>query len=267
MSPAPSLTASPTPKVPICPGGFNTLNFVSLLGPLSTGGLATEDEEYVTNYGALESFTAKYTTVQGCTVTQVSEMDNAVEILTSVTSVTENPPADGWGSGYCKLTGPLGNQEFDSFAAVLLTSNGFVFQPVDFTIYDIDNQVLHTVANQPTSGTCGETVAVFGALDGTIVTPAVTGGTNHLVQNYALSAASMSAMGLSLGSASVPGVQMPEGQSFTCSTDLEQRPPCQMQLSFSSPIDTLVILFGYGRFTLPGACSGTIYVNRASLLC
>lgn len=226
----------------------------------------------MTQVAAGQSFTAKYATAGSCSTATINRYvfdNNVMQATLASSSVTSTPPAGGWGTGYCKLADPLFSQEFESFVAVIIEADGFLFQPANLNAFDVDNQVHRTVGNVPTSSSCTETVAVFGARDNSLINPLVVGGTGQLLQAYSVSASAMTDIGLGAIGAlpNIGGGQMTSSQSVACALDPASRGPCSLTFTFGMPIDTLVILYGWGVFDLPGQCSGSVYVNPANLIC
>lgn len=233
---------------------------------------AVEDTEYVTNVGTGQSFTSRFTTVGSCSDAAVHRYlfdNNVVQATLASSSITNTPPAGGWGTGYCKLTDPLFSQEFESFVAIIVKADGFLFQPANLNAFDIDNQVHRTINDVPTTLSCTDTVAVFGLRGTSLINPLVVGGSGQLLQAYSVSAAAMTEMGLGAAGAlsNIGGGQMTSSQSVACGLDPASRAPCSLTFTFGSPIDTLVLLYGWGVYSLPGKCTGSIYANPANLIC
>ncbi|CAN8073558.1 unnamed protein product [Agarophyton chilense] len=132
---------------------------------------------------------------------------------------------------------------FESMQAIVITANGWTFQPTTIDLDDIDAE-----PGVESSDGWKESMAIFGLRGAEIIRPNLKFYDNTLLvpQNYTVVDAAMIQMGLRAnGSQNVPGGQYGSNEMVNCpfGRDNLESERCRITASFAESVDTLVIMY------------------------
>lgn len=131
------------------------------------------------------------------------------------------------------------NNEYSSFQATVLRANGFAFEAKEIHLDDIDS--LTRVAPRDS---WMDSMAIFGKRGSEYILPTTTLApiTDLLAKKYTVTKEAMKAMGFNDGKLTVPGGEFsPDNENLhNCAFGSTK---CRITAKFSSPIDTMVILY------------------------
>ncbi|KAI0562027.1 hypothetical protein FGB62_68g036 [Gracilaria domingensis] len=132
---------------------------------------------------------------------------------------------------------------YHSMQAIVLTANGWTFEPTKIDLDDIDAE-----PGVQSGDGWKESMAVFGLKGAKIVRPKMRlyDQTLLVAQNYTVVGSAMTQMGLKVNESQiVPGGHYGSEEMVNCpfGRDNPESQRCRMTASFSQPIDTLVIMY------------------------
>jgi hypothetical protein len=168
-----------------------------------------------------------------------------------------------------------GSSVYDSFQAMIFSTNDWFLQPQTIDLDDIDSTIVQTYPGGLTAFSDGwkESMAAFGLRGGQIVRPTTTlyRDTILTTETYNITAASMAAMGFSgFGDTVVPGGEFGASIAHNCIEALDSAAAnrCRLTVGFEEPIDTIVLM--YAQTQLSRIASQPIvstYLSNISLKC
>lgn len=129
-----------------------------------------------------------------------------------------------------------------SFQAVVIRSNGFLFDPKDIDLDDIDS-----LTRVPEEHAWKEAMAIFGKADGQIVAPGLKMDEDTMLRSklYTVPEAAMREMGFKDGATVVPGGEFVGKELMNCpfgrTNPLSAK--CRITASFTESVDTIAILY------------------------
>lgn len=206
--------------------------------------------------------------MENCLGTSVAAVDDYITV-----GIHPVIPTNPTFPGYCMLEGPTRyTMSFESHAAVVFQSTGFNFQPTELKIWDIDNLYVRDPNNALeiiVGEVASETVAVFGARDGNVILPSTSLEPTTLLETltYTVPADSMVEMGFSFPAVVAPGATQQAGNPYFDCDHLNDRVTCAVTFSFSEPIDTLVIVYGFSDWHWAGDTDAKIFIENPTMAC
>lgn len=143
----------------------------------------------------------------------------------------------------CLIKQKDGKMYYNSMQAIVISANGWTFQPTRIDLDDIDAE-----PGVVSSDGWKESMAIFGMRGSEIIRPSLTFYNRSLLvaQNYTIAQSNLQQMGLSLsGEQLVPGGHYYSDEMVNCpfGRDNIESERCRMSASFSHPIDTLVVMY------------------------
>ncbi|CAN8070321.1 unnamed protein product [Agarophyton chilense] len=219
------------------------------------------------NFGEAESTCSKYIPVHQILgapnkVQTFDDIDGFREIKASRIDVnnckgnSQNPTGNQFAGNYtligheallsddeCLIKQEGGEMVYESMQAIVITTNGWTFQPTTIDLDDIDAE-----PGVESGDGWKESMAIFGLRGAEVVKPTLKFYNRTLLepQNYTVVGAAMTQMGLKAnGSQYVPGGHYASNEMVNCpfGRDNPESERCRMTASFTEAIDTLVIMY------------------------
>lgn len=260
-SASPTSSVTPSPRPAFCEQDNAKLDITELFPVNNTPGNIT----HTISYAPSLSLRGRVITENDCVNPfPFTSTDDAIDI--SYAPYWDLEPPEGWiAPANCLLS----SAGIESFQAVILEADGFTFQPIELDIFDVDNDQWRSGWGMSQSSTkfCKEATAVFGMINGNVVTPTaeVSGPSPLRLEQYRVPESTMLALGFDAVETMVIGGQMSPTTTIEDRCDASNAAECQLTFSFDQAIDTLVIFMFYAQLgnqqPFPGHCTSEINIR------